>query len=450
MTKPDLYFYENTAKTNLFVSHLLRLGVYKIVFSSTAAVYGLPESVPIPEESLTSPINPYGLSKLMIEASFHWLERAYGLKWVALRYFNAAGASLDGSIGEAHSQETHLIPLVLKTALGQRDAIQVFGTDYHTPDGTCIRDYIHVLDLAEAHVLALIKTSTPVTNSPSSNNTETVEKSSTSLVEQTNQNTFGQKTEQAEQKSNPPQTNQEKPTPTSSPKTQPVPAIDVSFVAPQPYAWVANKPLIVSWTVQNNTSYKVAFNIALVDLADSRKTYSTDLDLNSNFPSATLKNGVYSFIIPAEYINTQGYTLQDKHQYELMLYSYVIWNGKGTHPLPVTKKIKLSVDNAKANLPAPTGKLAVTATFKQADPNEGIWHTLNIYVTAGGKPLPDAKESIDVHSKSQGSTHHELITMIDGTTSLAVGIIDNNPIDITIKVNAIGQIATTTATFTSK
>lgn len=155
MTKPDLYFYENTAKTNLFVSNLLHLGVNKIVFSSTAAVYGLPETVPIPEESPTNPINPYGLSKLMIEASFHWLEKAYGLKWVALRYFNAAGASLDGSIGEEHLPETHLIPLVLKAALGQRDAIQVFGTDYKTPDGTCIRDYIHVLDLAEAHILAL-------------------------------------------------------------------------------------------------------------------------------------------------------------------------------------------------------------------------------------------------------------------------------------------------------
>ncbi|MDR3585495.1 MAG: UDP-glucose 4-epimerase GalE [Desulfosporosinus sp.] len=155
MTKPDLYFYENTAKTNLFVSNLLQLGVKKIVFSSTAAVYGLPEIVPIPEESLTNPINPYGLSKLMIEASFQWLEKAYGLKWVALRYFNAAGAALDGSIGEEHLPETHLIPLVLKAALGQRDAIQVFGTDYNTMDGTCIRDYIHVLDLAEAHVLAL-------------------------------------------------------------------------------------------------------------------------------------------------------------------------------------------------------------------------------------------------------------------------------------------------------
>lgn len=153
--KPDLYFYENMAKTNLFVSNLLQLGVNKIVFSSTAAVYGLPEAIPIPEESPTSPINPYGLSKLMIEASFHWLEKAYGLKWVALRYFNAAGAALDGSIGEDHLPETHLIPLVLKAALGQRDAIQVFGTDYNTMDGTCIRDYIHVLDLAEAHVLAL-------------------------------------------------------------------------------------------------------------------------------------------------------------------------------------------------------------------------------------------------------------------------------------------------------
>lgn len=155
MSKPELYFYENTTKTNLFVANLLKSGVNKLVFSSTAAVYGLPKNVPIPEESNTSPINPYGLSKRMIEESFAWLEKAYGLKWVALRYFNAAGAALDGSIGEEHSPETHLIPLILKAALGQRDAIQVFGTDYNTFDGTCIRDYIHVLDLAEAHILAL-------------------------------------------------------------------------------------------------------------------------------------------------------------------------------------------------------------------------------------------------------------------------------------------------------
>ncbi len=155
MKTPDQYFYENTAKTNLLVAHLLRLGVNKLVFSSTAAVYGRPETVPIPEDSQTSPINPYGLSKRMIEETFPWLEKAHGLKWVVLRYFNAAGASLDGSMGEDHSPETHLIPLVLKTALGQREAIQIFGNDYPTPDGTCIRDYVHVLDLAAAHVAAL-------------------------------------------------------------------------------------------------------------------------------------------------------------------------------------------------------------------------------------------------------------------------------------------------------
>ncbi|WP_019851321.1 UDP-glucose 4-epimerase GalE [Desulfitobacterium sp. PCE1] len=153
--KPDLYFKENTAKTNRFVSTVLQCGVSKIVFSSTAATYGNPEEIPIPEESQTKPINPYGASKLMIEQSFYWLEQAYGLKWIALRYFNAAGAAWDGALGEDHATETHLIPLVLKTALGQREAISIFGTDYNTPDGTCIRDYIHVLDLAEAHIRAL-------------------------------------------------------------------------------------------------------------------------------------------------------------------------------------------------------------------------------------------------------------------------------------------------------
>lgn len=155
MVKPDLYFYENTAKTNAFVATLIKNGVQKIVFSSTAATYGLPKQIPIAEISPTEPINPYGASKLMIEKSFYWLEQAYGLQWIALRYFNAAGAALDGSIGEDHATETHLIPLILKTALGQRESISVFGHDYQTPDGTCIRDYIHVLDLAEAHILAL-------------------------------------------------------------------------------------------------------------------------------------------------------------------------------------------------------------------------------------------------------------------------------------------------------
>ncbi|HZK83645.1 MAG TPA: UDP-glucose 4-epimerase GalE [Desulfosporosinus sp.] len=153
--KPDLYFEENTAKTNRFVSTLIESGVKRLIFSSTAATYGIPDEVPIKESAPTNPINPYGLSKLMIEQSLAWLDKAYGFKWIALRYFNAAGAALDGSLGEDHIPETHLIPLILKTALGQRESISVFGTDYATPDGTCLRDYIHVLDLAKAHILAL-------------------------------------------------------------------------------------------------------------------------------------------------------------------------------------------------------------------------------------------------------------------------------------------------------
>lgn len=153
--QPDLYFEENTAKTNRFVSALLKSGVKRIIFSSTAATYGLPEIIPIPENAPAHPINPYGVSKLMIEQSLAWIEKAYGLEWIALRYFNAAGAALNGTLGEDHTPETHLIPLVLKTALGQRKTLHIFGTDYSTSDGTCIRDYIHVLDLANAHVSAL-------------------------------------------------------------------------------------------------------------------------------------------------------------------------------------------------------------------------------------------------------------------------------------------------------
>jgi len=130
-------------------------GVGRIVFSSTCATYGLPEKMPIAEDTPQHPVNPYGESKLMIERMLRWIGEAHGLRWTALRYFNAAGADPDGETGESHDPETHLIPLVLEAAQGRRAAIDIFGTDYPTPDGTAIRDYIHVQDLAEAHVRAL-------------------------------------------------------------------------------------------------------------------------------------------------------------------------------------------------------------------------------------------------------------------------------------------------------
>ncbi|MGB9846752.1 MAG: UDP-glucose 4-epimerase GalE, partial [Desulfotomaculales bacterium] len=124
-------------------------------FSSTAAVYGEPRTVPIPEDHPALPTSPYGATKLAMEEALAWYSRAYGLKYISLRYFNAAGADPEGELGEDHDPETHLIPLVLKAALGQLPAVRVFGNDYPTPDGTCVRDYIHVTDLARAHVLAL-------------------------------------------------------------------------------------------------------------------------------------------------------------------------------------------------------------------------------------------------------------------------------------------------------
>ena len=155
VTEPERYFRNNVANSLVLLEAMGEAGVGRIVFSSTCATYGLPEKMPIAEDTPQRPVNPYGESKLMIERMLYWLGQARGLGSAALRYFNAAGADPDGEIGEEHDPETHLIPLVLQTALGQRAGVEIFGTDYPTPDGTAVRDYIHVHDLAEAHVLAL-------------------------------------------------------------------------------------------------------------------------------------------------------------------------------------------------------------------------------------------------------------------------------------------------------
>jgi UDP-glucose-4-epimerase GalE len=131
--------------------------VRDIVFSSTCATYGEPQKVPIPEDHPQSPVNPYGETKLAVEKMLHWYAQAYGMRYAALRYFNAAGADPDGDVGEDHDPETHLIPLAIDAALGRRGGLEIYGTDYPTPDGTAIRDYIHVVDLAEAHVRALAR-----------------------------------------------------------------------------------------------------------------------------------------------------------------------------------------------------------------------------------------------------------------------------------------------------
>jgi UDP-arabinose 4-epimerase len=154
---PATYFQNNVVNTLSLLDCMREAGVNTIVFSSTCATYGTPDRVPIDETQAQRPINPYGESKLFVERALLWYGGAYGLRWAALRYFNAAGADPDGAIGEDHEPETHLIPLAIQAALGQRAGLDVFGTDYPTPDGTAIRDYIHVNDLADAHVLALGK-----------------------------------------------------------------------------------------------------------------------------------------------------------------------------------------------------------------------------------------------------------------------------------------------------
>lgn len=155
MQDPDKYFRNNVVNTLSLLEVLREKKIKNIVFSSTCATYGLPDTVPIDENHIQNPVNPYGESKLFIEKALHWHDVAYGLKSVALRYFNAAGADSDTEIGEDHDPETHLIPLIIQSALGQRPHVEIFGTDYATADGTAIRDYIHVLDLADAHVRAL-------------------------------------------------------------------------------------------------------------------------------------------------------------------------------------------------------------------------------------------------------------------------------------------------------
>jgi UDP-glucose-4-epimerase GalE len=155
MAQPEKYFRNNVVNTLSLLDAMREAGVTNIVFSSTCATYGNPLRLPLDESHPQNPVNPYGDSKLFVEKMLRWYGQAYGLRWAALRYFNAAGADVEGEIGEAHDPEPHLIPLVIQAARGDRPEVCIFGTDYATPDGTAIRDYIHVEDLAQAHILAL-------------------------------------------------------------------------------------------------------------------------------------------------------------------------------------------------------------------------------------------------------------------------------------------------------
>jgi len=152
---PEKYYFNNVVASLRLLASMRKAGVGRIVFSSSAATYGVPSVVPIPEDHPQAPINPYGQTKLDFEHALRDYAQAYGLGYAALRYFNAAGAAPDAAIGEDHDPETHLVPIVLEAALGQRESVAIFGTDYPTPDGTCVRDYIHVYDLAQAHILAM-------------------------------------------------------------------------------------------------------------------------------------------------------------------------------------------------------------------------------------------------------------------------------------------------------
>jgi UDP-glucose 4-epimerase len=155
VSDPGKYYLNNVVNTLRLLQTMIRAGVNKFIFSSSCATYGNPVQIPMTEEHPQNPISPYGATKLMVERILRDFDAAYGLKFVSFRYFNAAGADPEGGIGEWHDPETHLIPLVLDAAAGKRQAVQIYGTDYETPDGTCIRDYIHVTDIAQAHILGL-------------------------------------------------------------------------------------------------------------------------------------------------------------------------------------------------------------------------------------------------------------------------------------------------------
>ena len=155
MADPAMYYSNNTIATFTLLQSMRKHGVKNIVFSSTASVYGMTEALPVVEETPTLPINPYGESKLATERMLKWFDQAYGIKYVVFRYFNVAGAHESGLIGENHDPETHLIPMVIKTAQGKLGELDLYGTDYQTPDGTCVRDYVHVMDLVDAHLLAV-------------------------------------------------------------------------------------------------------------------------------------------------------------------------------------------------------------------------------------------------------------------------------------------------------
>lgn len=155
MQKPEIYFRNNVVQTLTLLEAMHASGVRSMVFSSTCASYGNPLKIPIAEDHPQNPVNPYGESKVMVERLLHWFGVVHGLKWTALRYFNAAGADPDGQLGEEHDPEPHLIPVAISAAMGERGALEIYGTDYDTPDGTAIRDYLHVTDLGTAHVAAL-------------------------------------------------------------------------------------------------------------------------------------------------------------------------------------------------------------------------------------------------------------------------------------------------------
>lgn len=239
------------------------------------------------------------------------------------------------------------------------------------------------------------------------------------------------------------------PSSTKPANSAPVLAPNTSITYPKPYSWVALKPLTVSWTVGTEISRPMSFSLYLTDLKTGRQTYQEELNFNSNFPQAMFKDGVYSWTIPATVINGSGYTLEERHKYRLSLTTFVVWDGTGLSPYRMVEKtLEFTVDSRKADIPPPSGPLAVLVKLQAPDAQHGNWLGIVVSVMSGDTPVPDANVTVTLKHPSQSYPPLSLVTMEDGGTAAYVGVFDQNPITVEVTAKAAGQSVSKSTTFT--